>query len=300
MIRGLAYMVVASLMFATMNALVFQTKLWNADESPLTASFFRVFFNLIIVIALSFVTRDRHGHKLGIRGLFGDFSTSLWLRGLFGSLSVISIFYAVHAIGIGESSFLNASSAVWVGFLSPWVLGQKNTRLGWIAIFCGLFGIYLLYQPDLTDVHLLGKTAALGAGLWGAIAYMMIAKAGPRHHPLTIVFYFVFVATIIHTVWFFFQPLQWPHDTRSWIALMGAGIAATVAQIFMTMSYQSAPAALGSAVSYAQPVFSLIFSVLIFSVVPNQRSLLGAAIVLSSGVALPFVQGRKSSKGAAA
>lgn len=292
-------MVVASLMFATMSALVFQTKIWNADESPLTASFIRVLFNLIIVLALSFVTRDRNGKKLGIRGLFGNFSTSLWLRGFFGSLSVISIFYAVHAIGIGESSFLNASNAVWVGLLSPWVLKQRNSLLGWIAILSGLFGLYLLYQPELGDAHLAGKTIALGAGLWGAIAYMMIAKAGPSNHPLTIVFYFVFVATIIHLVWFFFRPLQWPVDSRSWVALIGAGIAATIAQIFMTLAYQNAPAALASAVSYSQPVFSMIFSVLIFSTIPNGRSLLGAAIVVSSGVALPFVQSRKWSRGAA-
>lgn len=292
-------MVVASLMFATMSALVFQTKVWNADESPLTASFIRVLFNLVIVVALSFVTHDRKGRRLGIRGLFGNFNTSLWLRGFFGSLSVISVFYAVHAIGIGESSFLNASNAVWVGLLSPWVLKQKNSRLGWLAILSGLFGLYLLYQPELGgETHLMGKTIALGAGLWGAIAYMMIAKAGPSNHPLTIVFYFVFVATLIHLVWFFFQPLQWPADTRSWLALIGAAVAATIAQIFMTLSYQNAPAALASAVSYAQPVFSMLLSVVIFSAVPNERSLLGAAIVVFSGVALPFVQSRKWSKGA--
>lgn len=293
MIRGLSYMVVASAMFATMSSLVYQTKLWNADESPAMASFFRVFFNLVLVLALAFVTRDRDGKVLGIRGLFGEMSMSLWLRGFFGSLSVIFVFYAVHTIGVGEASFLNSSNAVWVGLLSPFVLKQANTRLGWIALVCGMMGLYLLYQPQFGDVNFVGRTAALFSGLCGAIAYMMIAKAGPTNHPLTIVFYFVFVATLIHLVWFVFKPVGLPADTRTWIALSAAGVAATLAQIFMTLAYQNAPAALASAVSYAQPVFAMLISIFVFGAHPNARSFAGAGIVLLSGVALPFAQSRK-------
>lgn len=290
--RGLVDMLIASLMFAIMGVLVYQTKIWNPGESPMVASFLRVFFNLIVVVILSFFVRDRNDHILGIRGLFGNFRGSLWLRGFFGSLSVMTVFYSIHAIGIGESGFLTSSSAVWVGLLSPWILRQPNTKLSWFAILASIVGLYLLYQPDFSADHFWGRTVALASGFFAAIAYMMVARSGRTNHPLTIVFYFVFVATLLHLLWFLFQPIHWPQDTKIWIALIGAGVAATLAQLFMTRSYQHAPAALASAVSYASPVFNMIFAVVLFNDHPNARSLLGASIVLIAGVALPFVRGR--------
>lgn len=289
--RGLVDMLIASLMFAIMGALVYQTKVWNAGESPMMASFLRVFFNLIVVVILSFFVHDRDNKVLGIRGLFGNFRGSLWLRGFFGSLSVMTVFYSIHAIGIGESGFLTSSSAVWVGLLSPWVLGQKNTKWGWIAILASICGLYMLYQPDFGADLFWGRTVALASGFFAAIAYTMVARSGRTNHPLTIVFYFVFVATVLHLLWFFFQPIHWPQDTRIWLALIGAGVAATLAQLFMTRSYQRAPAAMASAVSYAAPVFNMIFAVVLFHDRPNTRSLLGATIVLLAGVALPFFRG---------
>lgn len=294
MIQGLLYMLTASALFAAMGGFVYQVRLWDPSASALTASFLRVLVNLVFVVTLA----SRKGFSRGILDLFGDMRWSLWARGFFGTLSVIGMFSAIHMIGLGEASFLHSFNAVWIAALSPFVLSQPNSLLGWIAILLGIVGLYLLYQPELGDAGLLGRSVALASGAFAGTAYMMIARAGRSNPPLTVVFYFCMVATLVHLGWFYVDGFVWPSDTKSWVYLVGSGLFASVAQIFMTKAYQMAPAAFVSSVSYLTPVFNLLVSVFVFSLIPNDRSLMGALIVLLAGVALPYLQSRKQERAA--
>jgi S-adenosylmethionine uptake transporter len=280
-------MVTASVLFAAMGAFVYQVKIWDPSASPLTASFVRVVVNLFFVIILA----STKGLGRGALDLFGDMRGSLWARGFFGALSVMSLFTAIHMIGLGEASFLHSFNAVWIAALSPFVLGQPHTKLGWGAITLGLVGLYLMFQPEFGDAGFLGRSVALASGAFAGTAYMMIARAGRSNPSLTVVFYFCLVATLMHLVWFYVHKFVWPVDSRSWLLLIAAGLFASVAQIFMTKAYQIAPAAIVSAASYTTPVFNLIVGIAVFETMPNSRGLAGAALVLMAGVALPFLRG---------
>ena len=283
-------MLTASALFAAMGGFVYQVRLWDQDASALTASFVRVVVNLVFV----WVIASRKGLGRGILDLFGDMRWSLWARGFFGTLSVMGMFSAIHMIGLGEASFLHSFNAVWIAALSPFVLGQPNSTMGWLAISLGLGGLYLLYQPELGGEAFAGRSIALASGAFAGTAYMMIARAGRSNPPLTVVFYFCLVATVVHLAWFYVDGFRWPEDTRSWLMLITSGLFASVAQIFMTKAYQIAPAAFISAVSYSTPIFNLLVSVFIFGLIPNGQSLLGALVVVIAGVALPYLQGRKN------
>ena len=169
MIRGMLYMVTASALFAAMGAFMFQVKLWDPSASPLTASFVRAVVNLFFVIILA----SRNGLGRGALDLFGDMRWSLWARGFFGTLSLIGLVSSIHMIGLGEASFLHSFNAVWVAALSPFVLGQPNSKSGWFAILLGLVGLYLLYQPEFADEELFGRSVALASGAFAGTAYMI-------------------------------------------------------------------------------------------------------------------------------
>ena len=163
----------------------------------------------------------------------------------------------------------------------------------------GVVGLYLLYKPSFAGGHeFLGRSIAIASGACAGSAYMMISRAGRSNPPLTVVFYFCLVATIMHGVWFAVDGFVWPSDTRSWLMLTTAGLFASVAQLFMTQAYQLAPAALVGAASYTTPVFNLLVGVVFFATVPEKDALIGSAIILFSGIALPFL--RKGSRKSAA
>ncbi|MCX6116594.1 MAG: DMT family transporter [Proteobacteria bacterium] len=271
---------------------------YNGTQFPEVASevssFVRVFINLIFVIVSAFFIRDSSGKNFGLHGLFGDFRPSLWLRGIFGTLSVLTFFFGIKHLGVGEASFLNSSNSIWIALLSPLLLGQKSTMLSWCAVLFGLFGLYLLYQPNFNDAELTARTVALSSGFFGACAYMMISRAGRSNHPFSMVFYFTFVASIVHVVWFAFSRPRFPTSGLFWMILILAGLVASVAQILMTMAYQKAPAALVSAISFLTPTLSMVLGVVLFRESIGGRAIIGMIVVLFSGLFIPFISVRKN------
>jgi S-adenosylmethionine uptake transporter len=211
-------------------------------------------------------------------------------------MALICSFASMKAIGIGDSSFLNSSSGVFVAVLGPLVLRQKNSRVAWVAVAGSMVGLFLLFQPRLDDALPYGRTLGLASGLFAAAAYLMIARAGRSNSPRSIVFYFALVATCVHLAAFAVLDIQWPTQPLSYVMLVAAGLVASAAQIFLTRSYQNAPAAYCAAVSYLAPVASMVIGFMIFKDVPDSAAWAGAAIVLACGVVLPFAQLSQASR----
>jgi drug/metabolite transporter (DMT)-like permease len=285
-VRGLFDMLIAGVLFSIMGVGVYAASLVQPPVAAAMASFIRVAVNLSILVVPALVFRD-------LPGLFGDLRPSLWLRGLFGGFSLLLSFAAIPRIGPGESAFLTASSSVFVALLGPFVLAQRNSGAVWLAILGSLTGLCLLFQPRLDATDFLGRGMALGSGFLAALAYLMVARAGRSNPPRTVVFYFCFVAVLIHLGLFAAAGTDWPRGAAAWGWVLLAGLAGSGAQWFMTRAYQTAPAALVGAVGYVGPVLSVLFGVLLFARQPDEQALWGCALVLLCGVLLPFLTARK-------
>ena len=246
-------------------------------------SFVRVLANFLILMVPALIR-----NKLG--DLFGDRRPSLWLRGLFGTLALMLSFTAITRIGPGESTFLSASSGVFVAMLGPLVLRQKNSWLVWLAILGSFGGVTLLFKPNGHAVDFLGRAMALMSGFLAAMAYLMVARAGRSNSPQSVVFYFCLVALIVHLLFFVAYGTQFPTRLETYGLLLLIGVLGSGAQFFMTRAYQAAPAALVSAVGYLAPVLSLAWGIVLFEQVPAQNALWGALLILLFGVLLPFLR----------
>jgi len=275
-------MATACLLFSVMSSCVYALKLCQPQLSPMVVSFFRVLVNLVILLLPACWNRD-------LAGLFGDRRLSLWLRGLFGSLALMLSFTSIQAIGPGESSFLGASSGLFVALLGPAVLGQRNSPAAWLAIAGAFAGVALIFDPRWDSSDHGGRAMALASGLLSALAYLMVARAGSSNSPASVIFYFCLVAVVLHLGYFTTHDSALPNQPDAWLVLIGGGLAASGAQHFMTRAYQLAPAALVSATGYLSPVLSLLWSILLFAKVPEARALLGCGLVLAFGVTLPLL-----------
>lgn len=282
-LRGLISMALASVFFSAMSSFVYAARLRDPGASSLMASFIRVTINLAIVILIA----AREG-KVG--ELFGDRRFSLWLRGLFGGAALMTGFFAISEIGAGEATFLQSSQGVFVILLSPLILGQKVTFRAALAVLGALVGVYLLSHPRLVEGGSWGRTAALSSGILMALAYLMVARSGRSNSASTVVFYFTIIATGMHLGLFLVFPIAWPTDRIYLLLIFGAAICATVGQYLFTYAYQSAPAPLVAAVSYMNPVVTLVTGVFLFAKVPDIEATIGAILILLCGVALPFLQ----------
>ena len=279
-------MLLACTLFAVMTACVYAASQTQPPVMAAMLSFIRVGVNLLVLIVPALAQGDW-------RGLLGDRRPSLWLRGLFGGTALILSFASIQRVGPGESAFLSASSALFVALLGPWVLAQRNSCGDWLAISGALAGLFLLLQPRFGTADFPGRWMGLAAGFLAALAYLMIARAGRSNAPRTVVFYFCLVAMVIHGIWFSWQGCRLPEGREAWGWALGAGLAGSVAQLYLTRAYQLAPAALVSTVGYSSPVISMAFGIVLFGKLPDRVALTGCALILASGVALPFLSVRR-------
>lgn len=285
--NGLSAMLTASLLFSAMGIAVYALGIRHPELPVMVVSFVRILVNLAVIVLPALARRRA-------RALFGDLRSSLWLRGVFGSLALILSFASIQRIGPGEAAFLGASSGIFVALLGPSVLAQRNSRWIWLALGGSLAGLYLLLMPREGATDELGRLMALGSGLLSAIAYLMVARAGRSNPPDTVVFYFCLVAVPMHLAWFGISGFTLPQGQDTWSLLLLCGLAASGAQILMTRAYQKAPAAMVGAVGYATPVFNLAFAWAWFAKTPDSAALAGCALVLLCGVLLPFLNNREA------
>jgi S-adenosylmethionine uptake transporter len=278
-------MVAASFFFSVMSACVYALGQCEPQMPALVVSFFRVLINMVLLVAAACWRRD-------VMALFGDFRMSLWARGVFGTLALMLSFSSIQLIGPGESSFLGATSGVFVALLGPLVLEQRSSWLMWAAILGAFSGVSLMFDPQWSGGELWGRVMALGGGLLSAMAYLMVALAGRSNAPETVIFYFCLVAVAIHLAYFAAYDFVPPVSVDAWLIMLFGGLSASAAQHYMTRAYQLAPAALVSAVGYLAPVLSLGWGVVLFSKIPDSKALAGCLLVLTSGVLLPFLSGR--------
>jgi len=280
---GLLQMVLACILFSLMNACVYGIRQLDGNLPATVISFVRIVCNLLVVWIPASISRRA-------MDLIGDKRPSLWLRGLFGTIALMLSFTAITRIGPGESAFLAASSGVFVALLGPWILGQSNSILGWLAILGSFAGVGLMFQPSALSADYLGRAMALAAGFLSALAYLMVARAGRSNSPQSVIFYFCLVALIVHLAYFAVYGYRLPQGWRIWTLLLAAGLLGSGAQMAMTRAYQQAPAAMVSAVGYLAPVLSSIWGVLWFAHIPDCAALLGSALILLFGVLLPFLR----------
>lgn len=276
-------MIAACLLFSMMNASVYAITVLDSSIPASVTSFVRILCNLSILAVPALIGGNP-------ASLFGDRRPSLWLRGLFGATALMLSFTAISRIGPGESAFLTACNGVFVALLSPFVLGQRNSLLGWLAIIGSFVGVSLLFTPGGDGADLLGRAMALVSGLLSALAYLMVARAGRSNSPASVIFYFCLVALIVHLLYFAVYGYRVPDRIEIWGLLLFTGVVGSGAQYFMTRAYQVAPAALVSAVGYLAPVLSLGWGIILFGQFPSQSALFGSLLILLFGVVLPFLR----------
>lgn len=294
---GLSHMILSCVFFSVMANLAYWAQLLEPNLSTISMSASRILINLVGILLITALHAKRlhcdrplgDTLRLWWDELRGDGGSSLWLRGVFGSVAMIFYFAALRAIGAGESTFLQSSNSLFIAGLAPVILGQKNSPFVWAALGGAALGLFFLLEPRITDQDPLGRLFGIGSGLFSAAAYLMIAKAGQRNRPETVVFYFCLVGSLIHLGMLFFLPSNWPKNGLTWLILLGIGIFGTIAQIHLTEAYQKAPAALAGAVSYSQPVLNTLAAVIFFNHPMDFKSWLGASLVGGFGIVLPFL-----------
>ena len=237
-----------------------------------------VFGRYIVALALSLVVIMRTGKPdLMVTG----YPYLQVLRGLLLMTSTVLNFIAIMYLQLAQTAAIFFSIPLWVCALSVPILGEKVGLRRWIAVAIGFAGVLVIMRPGTASFHW-AMLLSISASFCGSIYNIVTRKVGGRDRAETSLFYVGLVgalaaATPLPFVWKTPQGIQW-------LLLAWMGIAGTIGHFMLIQAHRLAPASALAPFMYTQIVWMIAVGYLFFGDVPDFWTLVGAAIVVGSGL----------------
>ena len=283
-LRGIVYMILSACGFSAMSV----TGKWlAADYAVPQIMFFRALFVLLPILAL--ILMQRNPALLRTQHLSGHF----W-RSLVGTISMFCLFYSFYLLPLADAIAVGFMGPVFSTLFAIIFLREPALRRHWIALGAGFVGVLVMTRPGGGVVNWLGLGVALAGTVFYGLAHTHIRRLGRTESPLTTVYFFslfVIAATALMLPWVWKQPTS----AQDWGLLIITGCFAFIGQLFLTKSYQYAPAATVSPFNYSGLIWAVIFGYLLWDEQPTPPIFLGATIVMAAGVYLAWSENRQCS-----
>ncbi|WP_268036743.1 DMT family transporter [Algoriphagus sp. PAP.12] len=257
-------MLLAGIFFALMNVSVKFIPHIPAIEIILFRSLFSLIFSYAIL-------------KQQKVPVFGNNKKLLVLRGVVGSVGLITFFYTLQKIPLASAVTIQYLSPIFTTILGVFLVKERVKPIQFLFFAISFAGVLVVQGFD-SRVNLFYAAIGVTSAIFSGLAYNVIRKLKNTEHPLVIIFYFPLVTLPIATVVSYFtwvQPVGW-----DWAILLWIGICTQTAQYFMTVAYQNANVAKVSSMTYLGLLYALFFGFLLFGETFGAMSYVGMGLVL--------------------
>lgn len=269
--RGASCAVLAAAAFALTGACI---KAASAQAPNEVVVFARCAVSLIVLLPWAF--------KNGARALATHRPGGHLWRSAFGVCAMYTFFFAIGRLPLAEAMLLTYSTPLWVPFIAWAWIGERPPWIVFPAALVGLLGIGFIVKPGGAPVDPLASLVGVASGVLAGCAMVSIRRISDTEPPQRIVFYFALLATLISAV-----PLAWAWrtpDPFTLALLVGAGVTATVGQLYLTKAYAYAPAARVGPFTYFAVLFSALLAWVIWDEALDGWSVLGSLLVIATCV----------------
>ena len=286
-------MLLASLSFAFMGGFA---KIISEVLPGVEVTFFRNVFGVILV---GFAIYKSPLKQKGGKPLL------LLFRGAMGFMALLTYFYIIAYLPLGEVVTYNKTSPIFVAIFAYIFLGEKLNKWAIFAIILGFIGIVLIAQPQSASFN---KYDILGifSGVGAALAYTSIRELREYYDTRAIVMSFMGIGTLaplllmIITPYinppkeldFMFAKFVMPHGVE-WFYLTMMGLSATFSQVMMTKAYEYTKAGIVGTISYSNIVFAIFIGIALGDEIPNLLTIFGIVCVITSGLIVALSKDKK-------
>ena len=203
------------------------------------------------------------------------------VRGLCLASSSVLFVLAVTYLPIADATATSFVSPLFTTALAIPFLGERVGVRRWGAVVIGLIGVVIVVRPGTSAFHPAAVLPILSALSW-ALAMVITRKMSHVDSVVTMLAYAAGVGFIALTV---VLPFIWTPPTYGEVGLgIFIGLASTGGQWLVVQAYRRASASVLAPFSYSQLLWSGTLGFFVFGAVPDRYTLLGAAIIVASGI----------------
>ncbi len=257
--------------YATHDAVV---KTLGASYSAVQIIFFSALLSFPILTVI--LLRDKRGGSL--RPVHVGWVA---LRAVATVLTGVSAFYAFSHLPLAQVYPILFAMPLLITIMAIPLLGERVGRHRWAAVVVGLVGVLIVVRPGQAELQL-GHLAALLAAFCGALASVIVRKIGSEERSVVLLISpllgnFLAMGLALPFVW---TPLQLPD-----LLLMGVvALFGLIGAFLSILAYRAGEAAIVAPMQYSQILWAVFFGWVFFEESVDLQTLLGAAIVIVSGL----------------
>nr|WP_174030309.1 DMT family transporter [Agrobacterium tumefaciens] len=227
--------------------------------------------------------------RAGLSGLVNIERPGLQVARVFFSTAELFCFYfAVAALPLADVMTYWLAAPIYVAALSPFLLGEKVGWRRWTAIAIGFVGVLIALKPSSASLTSAALFSILGSA---AFAFMMLSGRQLRNTPDTVLaFWQIIGAALAGIVAVFLTPSGWlPVQSGFDLAFLGLlGVVAMAAHVLVNRALKLADAATVAPLQYTLLLWAVIFGWLFFGDVPQTSIVVGAGLIVLSGLYIFF------------
>ena len=280
-LKGILLALLAFAIFATHDVVI---KTLGGRYAPFQIIFFSVLLSFPLVTLI--LMRDSEpGHLRPVHPWWTMARTAAVVVGGF------SAFYAFSVLPLAQTYVLLFASPLLITILSIPMLGERVRLRRWLAVVTGLAGVIVVLRPGSTEFGL-GHLAGITSAVCGAFASTVVRKIGRDERSIVLLLYplvanFAVMACIM--------PIAYKPMPIGDLGLVGIiSLFSSIAGLLLIAAYKRAEAAIVAPMQYSQILWASAFGYFLFDEVIDFATIVGAAIIISSGLYIVFRESRAS------
>lgn len=279
--KGILCILMAALSFALMSTFVRLA----GDIPSMQKAFFR---NVVAMVFSFFVMKKNHipfhpPERSGWKYLLA--------RAAFGTIGLLSNFYAVDHLNLSDASMLNKLSPFFAIIVSFFLLREKVNPVQGLSVVAAFVGSLFIIKPNPSNMTLFPALIGLLGGFTAGVAYTFVRLMGKKQiNSNLIVFVFSTFSCLVCLPYFIL--VHAPMSAMQLACLIMAGVFGCTGQLSITNAYQFAPAREISVYDYSQVVFAALLGWIFFAQFPDVFSIIGYLIICGTGIFM-FLYQRK-------
>lgn len=204
------------------------------------------------------------------------------LRATLQFVSALCFYFAAASMSLPTVTTIYSAAPLMVVVLSIFLLAERVNGYAWIAILVGLAGTVIAADPG-GEINAWSAIAALASAFFWALTVTLTRKSGARESTSV---QMVITGIVFIVLSGGFMSWHTPTTPTDWLLISLLGVQIYLAQYFFFEACRLAPASLIGPMEYSSVAWSCILGYLIFADIPTWQTVLGAVLVVGSGVAL--------------
>lgn len=188
---------------------------------------------------------------------------------------------AFRYLPLADTHAIAATSPLIVIALGVAFLGERAGPARWLAVVAGFIGVMMIIRPGLRTLDWPVLLPLVGAAMWAG--YQVMTRLASRSDSAdTSLIWSVLVALVVTT---FVGPIDWQWPTAgAWGLMVIIAFIGAIAHYALIKALDYAEAGAVQPYSYTLLVWAALLGAVVFGDVPDGWTILGAAIVVASGL----------------